>query len=64
MITVFEMATGQEEVAATHEVEGRQSSYPMSTPPIQLRLLTLDEAMAAEQRSANPNYLLIQPMEH
>jgi hypothetical protein len=55
MITVFDMASGQEDVAATQSVEVAQAASTMTNPAVQLqlRLLTLDEAVAVEQHIGN-----------
>ncbi|PHV12579.1 hypothetical protein [Chitinimonas sp. BJB300] len=54
MITIFEMASGQEDVVATHKVEVAHAASAMTNPAVKLRLLTLDEAVAVEQRIAKP----------
>ncbi|MBL8508760.1 hypothetical protein [Chitinimonas sp. JJ19] len=52
MITVFDMASGQDEKVIGEPVFVAQATeQARQRQELQLRLLTLDEAMAAEQRS-------------
>jgi len=53
MITVFDMASGQDEkVIGEPVVVAQATEQARPRQELQLRLLTLDEALAAEQRSA------------
>ncbi len=52
MITVFDMASGHAEPSEMPAKQIEPSSPEFNSPSVQLRLLTVDEARASEQRHA------------
>ena len=63
MITVFEMASGQLEMTATQRIEEKQIPYLVNAAIVGMRLLSIDEAVAADQCRVDPKFLAIPPLE-
>ncbi|WP_179958247.1 hypothetical protein [Chitinimonas arctica] len=55
MITVFNMASGQQEFVPGKSFDEHPEAKPMPRQELQLRLLTVDEAIAGERRVYQPS---------